>query len=75
MLSTLQRVDYMKTELNDLIFWASCFWQQEKPPENPKDMPEWYLTDEGAMAISDAVSSLGFEISPSEVHQVYSKRI
>lgn len=65
----------MQTELNDLIFWSACFWQEQKPLENPKDIPEWYLTDEGAAAISDAVSSMGFEVSPDEVHQVYRKRV
>jgi len=64
----------MQTELNDLIFWATSFWQEEKQKENKKDAPEYFLPAEGANAIADSLTALGHDVSPADVAAVYTQR-
>jgi len=61
--------------LSDAIFWATTFWQEQLPKENPKDLPVWALPEEGAQAISEAFTALGHEVSPADVHHIYQTRL
>jgi len=74
-LSTKPQYTPVPLIMQDMVFWATTFWQEQVPPQNRSDQPSYFLPDEAANEIAEQVCALGFEnVTAESVHMVYQSR-
>jgi len=60
--------------LEDVIFWATTFWQEQKQAESKNEMPQWFLPDEAAETIAENMRLLGnADVTAETVQTIYRK--
>lgn len=61
--------------LDDMVFWATAFWQDSKPSEEDEKVDVFFLPNEGAEAIAQALHAIGHDtLTAEDIQEVYQRR-
>ncbi len=71
-----QKPARVPSHIEDLVFWATAFWQEQKTEGKGKnEIITTFLPDEGAQAIAEALHAIGHdEITAENVQATYAAR-